>query len=72
MTPNPAHGNATVRCEAGLHVVEVVSATGATVLSLDGGGAQACVLDLAGLAKGVYVVRIATPLGTAAQKLAVE
>jgi hypothetical protein len=72
VTPNPAHGNATVRCEAGLHVVEVVSATGATVLSLDGGGAQACVLDLAGLAKGVYVVRIATPLGTAAQKLAVE
>ncbi len=36
------------------------------------GGAQACVLDLAGLAKGGYVVRIATPLGTAAQKLAVE
>ena len=71
VTPNPARGTATVRCEAGVRGVEVVSATGATVLSL-GGGAQACVLDLAGLAKGVYVVRIATPLGTAAQKLAVE
>lgn len=55
-----------------LQGVEVVSATGATVLSLDGGGAQACVLDFAGLVKGVYVVRIATALGTAEQKLAVE
>ena len=72
LSPNPARGTATVRCEAGVQSVEVVSATGATVLSLDGGGAQACVLDLAGLAKGVYVVRIATPQGTAAQKLAVE
>lgn len=72
VTPNPARGTATVRCEAGVQGVEVVSATGATVLSLDGGGAQACVLDLAGLAKGIYIVRITTPLGTAAQKLAVE
>ena len=72
VTPNPARGTATVRCEAGVQSVEVVSATGATVLSLGGGGAQACVLDLAGLVKGVYVVRIATPQGTVAQKLAVE
>lgn len=36
------------------------------------GRVLACELDLAGLAKGGYVVRIATPLGTAAQKLAVE
>lgn len=55
-----------------LQGVEVVSATGATVLSLDGGGAQACVLDLTGLAKGIYIVRITTPQGTAVQKLAVE
>lgn len=72
VTPNPARGTATVRCEAGVQGVEVVSATGATVLSLDGGGAQACVLDLAGLAKGIYIVRITTPQGTAVQKLAVE
>ena len=72
VTPNPARGTATVRCEAGVQGVEVVSASGATVLSLGGGGAQACVLDLSGLAKGIYIVRITTPLGTAAQKLAVE
>ncbi|MBR3784093.1 MAG: T9SS type A sorting domain-containing protein [Bacteroidales bacterium] len=72
VTPNPARGTATVRCEAGLRGVEVVSATGSTVLSLGGGGAQACVLDLTGLAKGIYIVRITTPQGTAVQKLAVE
>ena len=35
-------------------------------------GSEACVLDLTGLAKGIYVVRIATPQGTAAQKLVVD
>ena len=72
VTPNPAHGNATVRCAAGLQTVELLGVKGDVLQRREEAGSEACVLDLAGLAKGIYVVRIATPLGTAAQKLVVE
>jgi len=72
VTPNPAHGNATVRCAAGLQTVELLGVKGDVLQRREEAGSEACVLDLTGLVKGIYVVRIATPLGTAAQKLAVE
>ncbi len=72
VTPNPAHGNATVRCAAGLQTVELLGVKGDVLLCREEAGSEACVLDLTGLAKGIYVVRITTPRGTAAQKLAVE
>lgn len=72
VTPNPAHGNATVRCEAGLQTVELLGVKGDVLQRREEAGSEACVLDLTGLAKGIYIVRITTPQGTAAQKLVVE
>ena len=72
VTPNPARGTATVRCAAGLQTVELLGVKGDVLLRREAAGSEACVLDLTGLAKGIYIVRITTPLGTAAQKLAVE
>lgn len=72
VTPNPAHSNATVRCAAGLQTVELLGVKGDVLLRREAAGSEACVLDLTGLAKGIYIVRITTPRGIAAQKLAVE
>lgn len=72
VTPNPARGLATVRCAAGLQTVELLGVKGDVLLRREAAGSEACVLDLTGLAKGIYIVRITTSLGTAAQKLAVE
>ena len=72
VTPNPAHGNAIVRCEAGLQTVELLGVKGDVLQRREEAGSEACVLDLTGLASGIYIVRTTTPQGTAAQKLAVE
>lgn len=72
VTPNPAHGTATVRCDGGMTGVELLSVKGDIVQRHDLKGATACILDLAGLAKGVYMVRIATPQGSSSRKLVVE
>ena len=72
VTPNPARGTATVRCAAGLQTVELLGMKGEVLLRREAAGSEACVLDLTGLASGIYIVRTTTPQGTAAQKLAVE
>ncbi len=72
ITPNPAHAIATVQCSAGIMGVEVLSVKGETVMHKDVAGEQACTLDLTGLSKGIYIVQITTPQGTATRKLAVE
>ena len=72
VTPNPARGLATVRCAAGLQTVELLGVKGDVLLRREAAGSEGCVLDLTGLAKGIYIVRITTPRGIAAQKLAVE
>ena len=72
VTPNPARGTTTVRCAAGLQTVELLGVKGDVLLRREAAGSEACVLDLTGLAKGIYIVRITTSRGTAAQKLAVE
>ena len=72
LTPNPAHGSATVRCEEGIRSVELLTLKGERILYQDIAGKQTCTLDLAGLSKGIYIVQITTPQGTAARKLAVD
>ena len=72
LTPNPAHGSATGRCEDGITEVELLDMKGETLLRRDVSGEQAYTLDLTGLAKGIYIVQITTSQGTAARKLAVE
>ena len=72
LMPNPAHGSATVQCGAGIMGVDMLSVKGETVMHKDVAGEQACTLDLAGLSKGIYIVQITTPQGTATRKLAVE
>lgn len=72
ITPNPAHDNAMVRCSEGITEVELVTMKGETLQRHNATGAQSCILDLRGLAKGIYIVQITTAQGTAARKLAVE
>ena len=72
LTPNPARGTATVRCDGGMASVVLLSVKGDIVQRRELAGAEVCTLDLADLARGIYIVSIATPQGTAAQKLAVE
>ena len=70
--PNPAHGSATVQCEEGIRSVELLTVKGEILMQRDVADNQACTLDLAGLVKGIYIVQITTPQGTAARKLAVD
>lgn len=72
LTPNPAHGSATVRCEEGIRRVELLTVKGERILYQDMAGERTCTLDLGGLAKGVYIVQVTTSQGTVARKLAVE
>lgn len=71
VTPNPARGTATVRCDVGMMSVELLSVKGDIVQHHDLKGDTVCTLDLAGIAKGVYVVVIATPLGSSSRRLVV-
>ena len=72
LTPNPAHGSATVQCETGMTSVELMTVKGERIMLRDIAGQQTCTLDLAGLARGIYIVQVTMPKGTAARKLAVE
>ena len=72
LTPNPAHGSATVQCNEGIMSVELLTLKGEVLSRRETAGVHQYTIDLAGLAKGMYIVRIATPHGTATRKLAVE
>ena len=72
LTPNPAHWSATVQCETGMTSVELLTVKGERIMLRDMAGRQTCTLDLSGLARGIYIVQVTTPKGTAARKLAVE
>ena len=71
LTPNPAHGSVTVRCEEGIRSVEVLTVKGERLMYQDVAGEKVCTLDLGGLAKGLYIVQVTTAQGTAASKLEV-
>ena len=72
LTPNPAHGSATVRCEEGIRSVELLTVKGERIQYQEMAGERTCTLDLGALATGVYIVQVTTAQGTAARKLAVE
>ncbi len=72
LTPNPAHGSVTVQCDEGIMEVEIISMKGESLQHHNAVGAQSCAIDLTGFNKGIYIVQITTPQGTAARKLAVE
>lgn len=57
--PNPASDMATVESDMPIHEVAVYSASsGAEVIRMAGNGQTAMTIDVTGLAKGVYVVRV--------------
>lgn len=72
LTPNPAHGSATVRCDEGIASVELLTVKGEVISRRETAGVQQYTIDLSGLPRGVYIVRITTPRGISSRKLAVE
>ena len=79
LSPNPAKGTVTVEMDetqrdASLQTIQVVDMEGRVVLTQpwEGAAAQPLTLDISGLAAGVYLVRLNTPLGTTTRKLVVE
>lgn len=79
LSPNPAKGTVTVEMgetqrDASLQTIQVVDMEGRVVLTQpwEGAAAQPLTLDISGLAAGVYLVRINTPMSTATRKLMVE
>ena len=68
--PNPAVGACVVTCD-GMRSLQVINAVGQQVKSLVGTGSQA-VVDLDGLAPGVYFLRASTQNGVATSRLVVQ
>lgn len=75
LTPNPARGSAEVSCGEEIEGVEVMTVKGETVLSIqrpETVGRCAVRLDLAGMERGVYIVRVTTARGVGVRKMVVE
>ena len=73
LKPNPAMGKASVSSEGydGAATVSVTTVDGIEVLRHDN-TTLPLTLDLAGLASGIYLVRVSTATGTATKKLVVQ
>ena len=71
LVPNPARGEVTVLSSYRLRRVVVYDLSGHAVLEQEAGG-LAATIGLGALSKGVYVVAIHTPAGTATKRLVVE
>ena len=69
LTPNPAADRVTVTAEE-MESVELIGTDGAVLLRKECHGR--CELDLAGLASGIYMVRVGTATGTATKRLVVQ
>ncbi|MBR4506844.1 MAG: T9SS type A sorting domain-containing protein [Bacteroidales bacterium] len=69
LTPNPAADRVTVAAE-GMESVELIGVDGAVLQRKE--CRNTCVLDLRGLAAGVYMVRVGTARGTATKRLVVQ
>ena len=79
LSPNPAKGTVTVEMDetqrdASLQTIQVVDMEGRVVLTQpwESTASQPLTLDISGLAAGVYLVRLNTPMGTTTRKLVVE
>ena len=71
LVPNPARGEVTVLSSYRLGRVVVYDLSGHAVLEQEAEG-LAATIGLGALSKGVYVVAIHTPAGTATKRLVVE
>ena len=69
--PNPATEEAQVLSSFGLQRIDAYTADGRCILSQEANGLQAT-LDVRGWASGTYLLRVATPMGTATKKLLVR
>ena len=70
--PNPAHGTATVRVPAGPATLTLLDALGRAVRTQSALTGPDIPFDLAGLAPGVYTLRVQAGAAVATQKLIVE
>lgn len=75
--PNPASNQVTVKLNqniSGSVRIKITSIDGRVILSdkQDTGNAYSKTFDLAGVAKGVYIIEVNSPKGTATTKLAVQ
>ena len=71
LTPNPASERVTVSA-IGMQSVELLAVDGTVIMRREGLHQDEYLLDLKGLAAGVYMVRVATPLGSATRRLLVQ
>ncbi len=71
MFPNPSEGLFTINTtEAGRYLVDVMNVLGATAQSTSFNNSMN--MDLTGLAKGVYTVRVSNDLGSSVQKVTIR
>ena len=71
LTPNPAAERVTVSA-TGMQSVELLGVDGTVIMRRDGLMQDEYILDLKGLATGVYMVRVSTAKGTATRRLMVQ
>ena len=71
LTPNPATERVIVSA-IGMQSVELLAVDGTVIMRRDGLMQDEYTLDLKGLAAGLYMVRVGTPLGTATRRLLVQ
>ena len=71
LTPNPAAERVTVLAE-GIQSVELLGVDGTVIMRREGLMQDEYILDLKGLAAGVYMVRVSTAKGTATRRLMVQ
>ena len=69
--PNPATEEAQVLSSFGIERIDAYTADGRCILRQEANGLQAT-LDVRGWASGTYLLRVATPMGTATKKLLVR
>ena len=69
--PNPVTEEAQVLSSFGIERIDAYTADGRCILSQEANGLQAT-LDVRGWASGTYLLRVATPMGTATKKLLVR
>lgn len=72
LSPNPAHGIATVEAQAPLQKVELMTAKGECLQIHNLNGAKRLELNLTGLVPGLYLVRITTANGTSTRRLVLQ
>ncbi len=70
--PNPASDHVLVSAEQSIQQVRLYDAIGALVLDTGAPGSMSQMLDVSGLANGVYTIQVATISGTATRKLTIR